>query len=399
MAARVIFCFLMLLSSTACVAQTPLHGLISGQSQRADVEKVAGKPVKFDSQTLVEYQPQEFDPKTWDKNIAKMYVQYRDNSPIVERLELMLAKPISRADALTDLNHSTAAARQPNLPAKAAAQGNTGQHAVEYFAAPHYIVITYAGVNTQSGVEHYGSYSPALFASAVNSLAGPGAPAAMPTSASVSRSGPVDLSGTWYSQSGCCVYKITQNGNQFHWERTPPESADGMIDSSGSTFSAQFHGPPGNGGSANGTGTTTGMAVLDSAGHAVAIKLSNKSTLSRTPTSPAAPASSAAATNGTVTGRWSGNWTNSHGASGQNLIMNLNEQNGTITGDDNGTPIVNGRRTGNVLTWENLNVANCRDYTVRAEISADGNLLNGTYQVNDRCGHQTYNGKYLNFHR
>jgi hypothetical protein len=384
--------FLVLQTCTLAPGQTQLHGLVAGQSVRADVDKLAGQPVKFYSQTLVEYHPS--DLKVWTNNITKLYVQYRVDSPIVERMELLLARPTNRADVMKTLNASAAASHQPNLPDKPAAHGKNGDHLVEYFGPPYYVVLTYQAGDANSGVIRAARYSKDLYQSAVSSLAGSGAPA----SSFISRNGPVDLSGTWYSQSGCCVYKITQSGNRFHWERNPPESGDGTFDASGSTFSVQWHGPPGNGASPNGNGTATGMALLDSAGHAVGIKLSNKSTLSRTPPSQTAPASNAAAANGSVTGRWSGPWTNSHGASGQSS-MNLNEQSGTITGDVGGSPIVNGRRTGNVLTWENLNIANCRDYTVRMEISADGNLLNGTYQVNNRCAHQTYSGNYLNFHR
>jgi hypothetical protein len=277
----------LLFSAASAIAQTQLHGLIAGQSVRADVERSAGPPTKFYSQTLVEYHPA--NVKVWSINITKLYVQYRVDSPIVERLEVLLARPMNRADAMRNLDISAADSHQPDLPDQPAARGKNGDRLVEYFGPPYYIVLTYQGSDVNSGVARTARYSKELYESAVKLLAGSGVPAANPGSALASRSGP-------------------------------------------------------------------------------------------------------------VTGRWSGSWTNTHGGSGQNS-MTLSERNGIITGDVSGAPIVNGRRYGNMLTWENLNVANCRDYVVRFDISPDGNLLNGAYQVNDRCSHQTYSGNYLNFHK
>lgn len=102
--------------------------------------------------------------------------------------------------------------------------------------------------------------------------------------------------------------------------------------------------------------------------------------------------------NSNISGRWSGSWTNSLGEKGQTTV-NINEgSGGTITGDEDGWVIENGRRSGNVLTWEYRNRNDgCRDYVVRWEIAADGRTANGTYDVTDRCGGQTYSGKYLNY--
>jgi hypothetical protein len=295
---------LVLLTSVVCAGQTPIHGLVAGQSVRTDVERVAGKPVVVHTQTLVEYQPYAFDPKTWQSNISKMYVQYRVDSPIVERIELLMAQPIKKTDTLKSLEASTTAARQPNMPDQPATRGKNGTRLVEYFGAPYFIVLTFEGPDENSGVSRTARYSKLLFDSTVSSL---GADA--------------------------------------------PRGASSPSLNAGANVS--------------------------------------------------------------VTGHWAGVWINSHGESGQSS-MNLKEDNGTITGEEdsysqspsyspihiNGRTIVNGRRNGNVLTWEFRNqFNNCRDYIIRWELSPDGKLANGTYNVTDRCAKQSYSGSYLNFHR
>ena len=100
-----------------------------------------------------------------------------------------------------------------------------------------------------------------------------------------------------------------------------------------------------------------------------------------------------------LSGRWFGSWTNSKDESGTSTI-NISEEAGTITGDEDGWVIENGRRSGDIVTWIYRNQSNgCRDYNVRWEISADGRTANGTYTVTDRCDGKTYTGKYINYHR
>jgi hypothetical protein len=96
-----------------------------------------------------------------------------------------------------------------------------------------------------------------------------------------------------------------------------------------------------------------------------------------------------------VTGRWSGTWTNSRKEAGKSTI-NINESgDGRITGDESGWTIENGRRSGRMLTWEYHNKSNgCRDYKVEFEISVDGITANGTYKAYDHCENQTYTGAY-----
>ena len=157
---------LLLLAWIPCQAQTPLQGLVAGQSVREDVERIAGKPVQNFSPTLVEYHPAQFNPRTWSR-VAKLYVQYRPDSPIVERLEILLTQPMTHDEAITSLNHSAANARLWNLPDQPSSRGMNGPRLVEYFGAPYYLAITYQGGDENSGVARIGRYSPALFTSAV----------------------------------------------------------------------------------------------------------------------------------------------------------------------------------------------------------------------------------------
>jgi hypothetical protein len=102
----------------------------------------------------------------------------------------------------------------------------------------------------------------------------------------------------------------------------------------------------------------------------------------------------------TVSGRWSGSWDNSRGERGTGAINIREDANGVVTGDENGWRIENGRRSGNVLTWEYRGRNNgCRDYKVRFEVTADGNTANGIYAVTDKCGKMVYTGRYLNFRK
>ncbi len=101
-----------------------------------------------------------------------------------------------------------------------------------------------------------------------------------------------------------------------------------------------------------------------------------------------------------ATGSWSGSWVNTRGATGNSTIRIIEEAGGVIKGDENGWIIQNGRRFGNVLSWEYRNQENgCRDYKVRLEISLDGQSASGDYQVTDRCEKQTYGGTYSNYTR
>ena len=104
-----------------------------------------------------------------------------------------------------------------------------------------------------------------------------------------------------------------------------------------------------------------------------------------------------------VTGTWSGLWHNAKGDSGTTTMDLTEEGGGLITGyepfEEQTKKIENGHRTGDLLTWEYRNVGGCRDYQVELKISADGNTMNGTYVVTDRCTNTTYRGWYENYKR
>lgn len=101
-----------------------------------------------------------------------------------------------------------------------------------------------------------------------------------------------------------------------------------------------------------------------------------------------------------VSGWWSGSWSNSKGEKGETTINIIEGANGVITGDEDGWTIENGRRAENVLTWEYRNQnGGCRDYKVRIEISIDGIAANGEFEVSDRCENLIYKGKYINYRK
>src|SRR5205807_6716402 len=96
---------------------------------RTDAERVFGRPVKNVSETLVEYRAQ---PLT-----SKVYVQYRKDSQVVERIEVLCKLEKSRcSDFLAQLH----------LPMTdndwEATSGEDFRTAKNYYRAPYYVVIT-----------------------------------------------------------------------------------------------------------------------------------------------------------------------------------------------------------------------------------------------------------------
>jgi hypothetical protein len=130
--------------------QSSFQGLTPGVSTRSNVTKALGQPVSEVSPTLSEYAP--------PQGIAKVYVQYRKESQVVERIEVLLLKPILRSALL----------RQFNLPDQAVVQKTDKQRRLlEYFGGPAFLVLTYASTDASSGVTRIGYYSRELFESAV----------------------------------------------------------------------------------------------------------------------------------------------------------------------------------------------------------------------------------------
>lgn len=138
-----------LLSGVMCLGQSSLNCLKPGKSTRAQVERILGQPVRELSETLAEY-------KT-GKETEKIFVQYQQDSSVVERIETAYSGTIKRATVINSLK----------LPARAtAAQINEGGRLEEYFAAAN-VVLTYAAGNAASGVSGVGYYSRELFESAM----------------------------------------------------------------------------------------------------------------------------------------------------------------------------------------------------------------------------------------
>lgn len=73
---------LIFLACGTCFSQTSYNRLTPGQSTRADVERVFGRPVNSPSKTLIEYKSPD--------HVVKIYVQYGDDSATaqVHRIEL-----------------------------------------------------------------------------------------------------------------------------------------------------------------------------------------------------------------------------------------------------------------------------------------------------------------------
>lgn len=134
-----------MLSSALCLAQSSFQELTPGSSTRADVARVFGRPVRSISPTIVEYAP--------PQGIAKVEVEYRNGSEIVERIEVYFLKPLSRPALVQQFGLAQAADK------KASADGAL----VEYFGGASLLALTYSSAEPSSGISHIGYYSRELF--------------------------------------------------------------------------------------------------------------------------------------------------------------------------------------------------------------------------------------------
>jgi hypothetical protein len=82
-----------------------------------------------------------------------------------------------------------------------------------------------------------------------------------------------------------------------------------------------------------------------------------------------------------ISGSWSGTYTNTRGESGTETLDIKEGSNGVLEGLWGGAQIVNGRRSGDALTWE-AHVQD-RDYKVSGTISSDGKRMTLKYSVID----------------
>ena len=82
-----------------------------------------------------------------------------------------------------------------------------------------------------------------------------------------------------------------------------------------------------------------------------------------------------------VSGSWSGPYRNTRGESGTESLIVKEEQLGVLKGQWGGIEIVNGRRNGNIVTWEARSAG--RDYRASGTISTDGKKMTLQYSVID----------------
>jgi hypothetical protein len=121
--------------------------LTPGSSTITDVARILGKPVRSISPTLVEYAP--------SAGIAKIEVEYRTGSPVIERIEVYLLRPVSRA----------ALSQKFNLSQQANAQKTNGDgKLIEFFGGSPSLAFTYATADAAGGVTNIGYFSRELFA-------------------------------------------------------------------------------------------------------------------------------------------------------------------------------------------------------------------------------------------
>lgn len=140
----------LLLISTTCPGQSSFQGLTPGSSSRNDAARVLGQPARTLSPALVEYAP--------SAGIAKVEVEYRAGSAIIERIEVYLLQPVSRAALL----------QRFNLPQQANAQKTNAEgKLIEFFGGSALLALTYAKADATSGVGNIGYYSRELFAAAL----------------------------------------------------------------------------------------------------------------------------------------------------------------------------------------------------------------------------------------
>lgn len=120
------FIFLILLNCVFVFGQTSYKGLTPGTSTRADVERVLGHPVKEVSETLIEYGPQNLT--------GKIFVQYRKDSAVVERIEMLCRTESSTCEEfITGLNL--------RLPASPDADEINDQKWKSFYGQPHFVII------------------------------------------------------------------------------------------------------------------------------------------------------------------------------------------------------------------------------------------------------------------
>jgi hypothetical protein len=141
-------------------ASIPYLGLEPGLARQADVITALGEPVLKLADVLHEHKPQQ--------ESGPIYVEYQFGTDIVDRIEVKLLSPTTRANVISGL-------RLPERPT-AARIGPNGTY-VEYFGNGLSLALSFAGKDAASGVESIGYESDRLFAQDVARAATTPAPA------------------------------------------------------------------------------------------------------------------------------------------------------------------------------------------------------------------------------
>jgi len=140
--------FFIVTSGITCLGQSSFKGLTPGQSTKAEVEKVLGRPLKQLSETLAEYKSK--------IGTEQIFVQYSPVSKEVARIEATYVEARERSSVLASVN----------LPARSMGwQVNSKRRLEEYFSASC-VVLTYVGADAATGVSRIGYYSRQLFENA-----------------------------------------------------------------------------------------------------------------------------------------------------------------------------------------------------------------------------------------
>jgi hypothetical protein len=130
----------------AALAATAYLGLEPGWARQADVLKVLGEPVFKVGDVLQEHKPQD--------GTGPIYIEYRLNEDVVDRIEVKLVGPAGRAAVIEAMK----------LPQQvAASKVGSGGSRVEYYGEGASITLGYAGADAGSGVVSIGYNSDRLF--------------------------------------------------------------------------------------------------------------------------------------------------------------------------------------------------------------------------------------------
>lgn len=148
-------CIVLVLLSSIASAQTAFLGVMPGKSSKADAARAFGAPVATISPTLFEYQARNTG--------QKLYIQYIEQSDVIDRVEVIFAEPAARQRLAVTLG----------LGQKAdATKWDSKGKLEEYFGEPRLIVLVHESSELASPIIRVGYYSAELFAAALQKPVG-----------------------------------------------------------------------------------------------------------------------------------------------------------------------------------------------------------------------------------